>query len=417
MDLEEYLKSVGKAWIKEMNKCFDSEAVQECKHIIEQRDIVPPYIIPVLKIAKKTRNAEITKKYAGMDLSVLDVAEDICDKYESTGPLFKLPKVIEKNDHESIIKAIQNVVNLREKDYLKHAIDYFWKNGENPNIVYVADALNFNATKRSMMYVSRILNAFDEKTLKRLDKYENKRKLAMAIEHACQFVDPDLDKIIDLFSDEVIKETIEKYDFKTARRIAENRFRYDKEICIRTAKLVKKCDNTDISLCMNILHEVPQVIPKVLDVFEKYSSISDQVYNAMVTNVFKTKEFDFDELMLESTYEKIINHDTPWEEMVRIAQKDYSMIRNEITDPIKEKLDHKELELINSVQLVVMDVHRARSTDDLKKIVRGYYHEMNRAISQGNNYQNKVENIRIYCREVRKHIYQEAHELMVMSDE
>lgn len=73
-----------------------------------------------------------------------------------------------------------------------------------------------------------------------------------------------------------------------------------------------------------------------------------------------------------------------------------------------------EWKYILRARRLVSEIHKKREPMDKGKILDGFYQELNRAIAQGNNYQEKVEMLMGYCNEVEQQMIDRADELMVM---
>lgn len=71
--------------------------------------------------------------------------------------------------------------------------------------------------------------------------------------------------------------------------------------------------------------------------------------------------------------------------------------------------------IINAYNLV-KSVHETRGTDDFYRICEGFFEEMERAVDQGKNSDEKKEYLRKYCNEVSDKMLQNASDLMVVTN-
>lgn len=96
--------------------------------------------------------------------------------------------------------------------------------------------------------------------------------------------------------------------------------------------------------------------------------------------------------------------------------RDWALAKIEDED-LKTHIGDDELEYIVHTVDLITEIHRKRGPGHYKMILDGYFAELNRAISQGNDDEEKVEMLKQYCEDVEKQIRENASDLMVMHDE
>lgn len=145
----------------------------------------------------------------------------------------------------------------------------------------------------------------------------------------------------------------------------------------------------------------------MLKAMEKYPNLQ-----GMLKIGLEDKVYDFKELLSEAATESINNS---VKALLPIINSNYSRERDKITDPIATRISYKDLDLIHNTWEFVREIHTNRP-DKIVEIEKGYYRELNRAISQGSNDKKKIANLRQYCNEVQKQMKENASDLMVIYD-
>lgn len=141
-------------------------------------------------------------------------------------------------------------------------------------------------------------------------------------------------------------------------------------------------------------------------------------YFKEMNKLFETiKETDFAELLVKRNYQAIVKSDNPIALIEKLLTSNHSMYRGEILDiEFREEANYEDLDILRKSYKTVMEIHSERKNKQRMDIIAGYYEQLNRAISQGNNLQNKRKYFRRYCAEVSRKIIENASDLMVITD-
>lgn len=90
-------------------------------------------------------------------------------------------------------------------------------------------------------------------------------------------------------------------------------------------------------------------------------------------------------------------------------------VENYVDEEVNEHLTYDDINLVNNTRRFIYQIHENRSPLGRGRIINGFYDELKRAASQGNNYKEKINSLRQYCHEVRTQLKNRAEELMVVN--
>lgn len=99
-----------------------------------------------------------------------------------------------------------------------------------------------------------------------------------------------------------------------------------------------------------------------------------------------------------------------------LRQNRYDLILQNIKDEELKQNIGDDWKRVNRATKLVYKIHQNKSMYDQGQILVGFYEELNRAVSQGNNLDEKVKMLRQYCDEVEEQMKDNAEELMVVTN-
>lgn len=145
-------------------------------------------------------------------------------------------------------------------------------------------------------------------------------------------------------------------------------------------------------------------------IYKKYHGIFDVKHFIQMNNT----KYDDEELLNDVAYKAIKSSASPLNKAVNICLGKYSQRRLRIKN--SSIMSYDELDKIHETNLFVHAIHNNRLVDDLIKIEKGFYSELNRAILQGKNDRERIANVHKYCNEVKKQMADNINELMVVNN-
>lgn len=155
---------------------------------------------------------------------------------------------------------------------------------------------------------------------------------------------------------------------------------------------------------------------QVIEVFEKYKThlkyILDEFWDEGHDEIRDIKP---SALLNDKAYNEVIRSRNPGKLIRDLMTKNYSVIQICIKDVNFVKgVSYEDLSLLESTVEFVSNMTKERSSEDKTKINDGFWAELNRAISQGETFDEKSKYLRQYCHEVKVRMKDNASELMVI---
>lgn len=185
----------------------------------------------------------------------------------------------------------------------------------------------------------------------------------------------------------------ERADYFVNERIKGALFKYNKKVN---------------SAILKIIFNVPNDIFELLDLFNKYDKHKETIAKYVADKELFTVHLD--ELVTDRAYKEIAKNGTKIHD---ILVKPYGLFREDITDTqVKENISYYDLDFVIDTHNIVMNMHEKRYYLAQNAISECYVKELNRAISQGDDYDSKIKNLKQYCKEVKQRIKESAEELM-----
>lgn len=148
-----------------------------------------------------------------------------------------------------------------------------------------------------------------------------------------------------------------------------------------------------------------------IDVFDTYID-HDQVMEAASDQMLCMD--DLNELLTTRAYE-YLQENPDGIEYVR-KHNHWWCEGSNISDEMIDKVSYDVMEKVYETCNFVRSIHRKRSNWSLKKIQNGFYSELGRAYNQGTDMKSKMENIRVYCADVKKQLRENIEDLMVVTN-
>lgn len=149
-----------------------------------------------------------------------------------------------------------------------------------------------------------------------------------------------------------------------------------------------------------------------LHLFEKYLGFDSE----LCRNDMHIGGFYLEELITGRAFDSLDKAENPNALMELIIRNDYSFIRLSIEDEdFNKKIGMKELELIEKTRKYIREMHKDRIKTYEFVLDAGFYEELNRAISQGDDFDSKSKYVRRYCREVVEKMNENILDLMVVN--
>lgn len=146
-----------------------------------------------------------------------------------------------------------------------------------------------------------------------------------------------------------------------------------------------------------------EMLVKVID---KYYEHLDDFYQSIDFSN-RIVESQLRELLTDKAYEAINKCSNKKKMFRRLITKDYSF-----RESIKAEVSYDDLDVVDKTWDQIHAIYMNKDLEYTRVIRKGFYSELNRAISQGD----VSKNLRQYCKEVRDKIREHADELMVITD-
>lgn len=144
--------------------------------------------------------------------------------------------------------------------------------------------------------------------------------------------------------------------------------------------------------------------------FELYIDYAKELVDAIVDKGSVSLDELFG-LRDESTIEMVKKSDDPCRLIKAVLKGEYQFL-----DKLDIELEDKDKQLVLKTYDFIMDVHRRRRPKCKFEISKGFYDELKRAIDQGSNYKDKIENLREFCYDAKAQMRDNAEELMVVGN-
>lgn len=300
-------------------------------------------------------NADIIKKYAKESKEMPEIFNHLCfyqKKYDKDIVLGLL--TLEAKTELDVFKSFSN----QNEDRIRKLIDVALEYMKSPFQKNVCDLL----TEKSESSNYDLIADFYMK---------NFHKVSVNVNDAIKFVDSDytksLEKVLDIFG----------------------RTDADRVACI----LSEIYDNHDMDLDL------------IIDPL--YLNCDDEILDAIEIRIKNFQNIELDSLAdYKEQIQKSKNRKKTIDRVISGTYDRYSK-------RIGMYLECEDLDLVVDTSRLVQEIHSSRLAPDMAKIENGFFDELNRSIHQVNGYENKLKNLRIYCREVKQKIRNEAEELML----
>lgn len=155
---------------------------------------------------------------------------------------------------------------------------------------------------------------------------------------------------------------------------------------------------------------------KVIDVFEKYKTHLQYILgefwddkNQTLGNVRPNR------LLSERAYQEVKKSKKPRQMIHNLMVKQYMQLYASIKDGVfAQKVSYDDLELLEQTEQFVVNMTKERDLKDRTIIENGFWDEFNRAINQGETFEEKSRYLRQYCRDVQKLMKDNAIDILVM---
>lgn len=140
-----------------------------------------------------------------------------------------------------------------------------------------------------------------------------------------------------------------------------------------------------------------------------------QVAETISKHWYDAPAFSYKRLLNKDLFEIIKNSNV--EDIHSIWRGNYGKHLSAIEDKeFLKEITFKELKVIEPSYNLIINIHKDRSKYH-EKLISSFYEEMNRAISQGNDYKSKIKRLNEYCNQVKRQLMNNSEELMVVVDE
>lgn len=226
-----------------------------------------------------------------------------------------------------------------------------------------------------------------------------------------------------VFGSKEVIEAVEKHGDIT-EFIAEIRVNSTEKVTIETAKVCSKYDRDGarrISSMIDTITEDDKLEGRalqVLEIFDRYRDNNWESFWRIISNYMgRLDKAQMHQLQNQKTYDKIKNAKNPYKTMLKIIENDYEALMLSLDDEdFALQLKYEDMDLVFETYKIIEEIHKKRSEEDRFDVHLGFYEELNRAISQGNNYKSKLKNMKQFCKEVQKAMKDNALDLMVVNN-
>lgn len=151
----------------------------------------------------------------------------------------------------------------------------------------------------------------------------------------------------------------------------------------------------------------------LFDILEKYLDNKYEDVLGILNNHMRFYKTNLNEMLTDRAYEAIkIDHTI----IPKILVGNYERYASEILDEeFGKKANYADLDLLIETYKLIEGIHEKRNPGKFEKIEVGFYDEMNRAISQGYDFQSKRKMFRQYCTDVQRAMKDNVEELMYIA--
>lgn len=152
----------------------------------------------------------------------------------------------------------------------------------------------------------------------------------------------------------------------------------------------------------------------MIEICERYKDHRQIICNSILQ---KEEVCNMEDLLDSEVYHSIIGSKQPDKIIEKILCEEYYTVKSRIKDrEVVANISYAEIDKIIETTDFIERIHSQRGPRSMENIRSGFYTEMNRAISQGRNYNQKLGMIHVYCSEVKQRIMDNASELMVVTN-
>lgn len=153
-----------------------------------------------------------------------------------------------------------------------------------------------------------------------------------------------------------------------------------------------------------------EFVDNVMEAYRTFKGICEDEISYLICNK-NVGDLDFDGLLNNADQIK------DGKLVEEILTTDLAQYRFHIYDDVfRRQASFSDLRKIKETYELVMDIHRDRKNPHRGEIMNGFKSELNRAIDQGYDINQKSKMLELYCKEVKKEIRNRAEELMVVTN-
>lgn len=373
----------------------DQERKTNCWGVIRRN----PKVIAALKLVARHNTSELLDHYATLlDRPNWKDMEDCVSMVfnHGQGALYKAANILHKHD---VVMPIRSLAAKFKKTGLNSALEFL--NSDKVGIPEYAEFLAkfpINKSKDLDFFVK----AFSKYDI--LAQYEDKKAVLKSIKEMGRRIDEDVRiKACGLFEKKEIAELFKKEQNAAVKVIDTYLDKPIQGLALSMARVCLKYDDSMHAARLVYSNRQSNHVQNLVNLLDKYSNVN------VISEIKDVDKIDYTEILSDKAYRAISKNPKLIKEILYGNYSSYTM-------HIRLNCGYKELKLVKKTHNLVLDIHEGRTYPDRQKIEENFFDELNRALSQADDYKGKVRNLRRYCHEVRQLMKDNADELMVITN-
>lgn len=304
-------------------------------------------------------------------------------------------------DPDNMVQAMRDV-SRHDKELFYKVVDMIKERDET---TYISWAFS-GAALTDKKLVERVYNLFDANIDKRIEvSLGVVCQTHKAIEYYLDFIDRNQDR-------DIINACVSVGSIASSRK--------DVEFIVPVINYNEKfLDHKDNKLIADTIAYVVSFNKNrdrkyFLDIFDQYKNNNIASICTVIKNHLNSLEdLDFRELRSDMAYEAIKNAKNPYAMAKKIMTQFPFYYRNQIEDvDFRDKVGYEDIDLIKNCWELNKEIHSRKKEEYITDMRTGYFTELNRAISQDDDFEGKRRMLRDYCKEVTEQLRKRAEELM-----